>query len=51
MAARNADVPHDRRIAFRFGVAIGDVIVDGDDASVAGVAVPTYSGGHCAAQP
>src|SRR5262245_31553924 len=27
----NADVPPDRRIEFRVGVNLGDVIVDGDD--------------------
>src|SRR5438477_11126923 len=31
MAKRNADVPADRRIEFRIGINIGDVIVDGDD--------------------
>ena len=31
LAARNADVPADRRIAFRMGVNVGDVIIDGDD--------------------
>ena len=31
MAAKMADVPEDRRIAFRIGVNIGDIIVDGDD--------------------
>jgi len=31
MAARVADVPEDRRIAFRIGVNIGDIIIDGDD--------------------
>src|SRR5215212_2908822 len=31
MAARNADVPRDRRIEFRIGVNIGDIIIDGDD--------------------
>src|SRR5437870_1652521 len=28
---RNADVPQDRRIQFRVGINLGDVIVDGDD--------------------
>ena len=28
---RSASVPHDRRIEFRVGVNLGDVIVDGDD--------------------
>ena len=31
MAERNADVPADRRIEFRIGVNLGDVIVEGDD--------------------
>jgi adenylate cyclase len=31
MAAKAADVPEDRRITFRVGVNIGDIIVDGDD--------------------
>jgi class 3 adenylate cyclase/tetratricopeptide (TPR) repeat protein len=30
-AARNADVPKDRRIEFRIGINLGDVILDGDD--------------------
>ena len=31
MAERNAEVPEDRRIAFRIGINLGDVIIDGDD--------------------
>src|SRR5215813_6136373 len=31
MAERNTDVPFDRRIEFRMGVNLGDVILDGDD--------------------
>ena len=31
MPARNADVPEDRRIEFRIGINLGDVIVEGDD--------------------
>jgi adenylate cyclase len=31
MASRNADVPQERRIDFRAGINIGDVIVQGDD--------------------
>jgi len=31
MAARNADLPNDRRMVLRIGVNIGDVIIDGDD--------------------
>ena len=31
MAAKGADVPEDRRIVFRVGVNLGDIIIDGDD--------------------
>jgi TolB-like protein/class 3 adenylate cyclase len=31
MVERNADVPADRRVEFRVGINIGDVIIDGDD--------------------
>ncbi len=31
MAQGNADVPEDKRIAFRIGISLGDVMVDGDD--------------------
>src|SRR5262249_49917079 len=31
MISRNADVPEDKRILFRVGINIGDIIVDGDD--------------------
>ena len=31
MPGRNEDVPQDRRIEFRVGINLGDVIVDGDD--------------------
>jgi adenylate cyclase len=31
MAERNADVPEDRRITFRVGVNLGDIIIDADD--------------------
>ncbi len=31
VAERNADQPADRRIAYRIGVNIGDIVVDGDD--------------------
>jgi adenylate cyclase len=31
MARRNAETPEDRRIVFRIGVNLGDVVVDGDD--------------------
>ena len=31
MVERNAGVPMDRRIVFRIGVNVGDIIIDGDD--------------------
>jgi adenylate cyclase len=31
MPGRNADVPEDRRIEFRIGINLGDVLVEGDD--------------------
>ena len=31
MPGRNADVPEDKRIVFRIGINIGDVIIEGDD--------------------
>jgi len=31
MADRNAEVPSDRRIDFRIGINVGDVVIDGDD--------------------
>ena len=31
MAERNAKVPEDRRITYRIGINIGDIIVEGDD--------------------
>ncbi|HXW20745.1 MAG TPA: adenylate/guanylate cyclase domain-containing protein, partial [Roseiarcus sp.] len=31
MAARNEDLPEDRRIVFRIGINIGDIIIDGED--------------------
>ena len=39
MLERNADVPKEKRIDFRFGVNVGDVIVDGDDIHGDGVDV------------
>ncbi len=31
MAKRNAEVPEDHRIAFRIGINLGDIIIEGDD--------------------
>ena len=56
MAGRNADVPEDRRITYRIGINIGDIIVEGDDiygdgvniaARLEGLAEP---GGICVAR-
>ena len=56
MAGRNEDVPEDRRIEFRIGVHLGDVMVEGDDlygdgvnvaARLEGLAAP---GGVCISQ-
>ncbi len=56
MAERNGDVPAERRIDFRVGINLGDVIVEGDDiygdgvniaARLEGLAEP---GGICVAQ-
>ena len=34
---RNSELPEDRRIVFRFGVNLGDVVIDGDDIQGDGV--------------
>src|SRR5262245_35559521 len=39
MAERNAGVPDDRRIAFRIGVNLGDIIIEEDDIHGDGVNV------------
>src|SRR6266481_329901 len=31
MAARNAGIPQDRRMLFRIGINLGDILVEGDD--------------------
>lgn len=41
MALRNQDLPGDRRIIFRIGVNLGDVIIEGDDLHGDGVNVAT----------
>src|SRR3989454_1462130 len=37
MAERNAGVPEDRRMLFRIGINLGDVLIEGDDILGAGV--------------
>ncbi len=31
VAERNANIPEDKRIEFRVGINLGDVVIDGDD--------------------
>ena len=31
VAERNADLPEEKRIVFRIGINLGDVVIDGDD--------------------
>ena len=56
MAERNAAVPEDRRIVYRMGLNIGDIIVEGDDIFGDGVNVAARleglsdPGGVCLAQ-
>ncbi len=47
MPERNADVPDDRRIEFRVGINLGDVIVEGDDLYGDGVNVAARLEGLC----
>jgi TolB-like protein/class 3 adenylate cyclase/Tfp pilus assembly protein PilF len=53
MSARNGEIPMERRIEFRIGVNIGDIIIDGDDIFGDGVNVAARlqeladSGGIC----
>jgi adenylate cyclase len=44
MAARNADVAPDRRIEFRIGIHVGDIIVEDDDIFGEGVNGPPARG-------
>jgi adenylate cyclase len=48
MVERNADEPDDRRIEFRIGVNLGDVIIEGDDFHGDGVNVAARLEGLCA---
>jgi adenylate cyclase len=53
MAGRNTDVPSDRRIEFRLGINVGDIIRDGrdiygDEVNVAAqLEAPAEPGGIC----
>ncbi len=56
MSAREADMPEDKRIAYRVGINLGDIVIDGDDiygdgvniaARLEGLAEP---GGICVSQ-
>ncbi|MDX1400754.1 MAG: adenylate/guanylate cyclase domain-containing protein, partial [Kiloniellales bacterium] len=47
LAERNADVPEDRRIIYRIGLNIGDIIVEGDDIYGDGVNVAARIEGLC----
>ena len=45
MVERSADVPQEKRIEFRMGINVGDIIVDGNDIFGDGVNVAAASGG------
>jgi TolB-like protein/class 3 adenylate cyclase/Tfp pilus assembly protein PilF len=47
IAGRNSDMPEDRRIRFRVGINVGDVIVEGDDIHGDGVNVAARLEGLC----
>jgi len=57
MAERNGKVPEDRRITYRIGINIGDIIVEGDDIYGDGVNIAAClealaePGGICVSQP
>jgi len=57
MALRNADIPEDQLIAYRIGVNIGDIIVEGEDIYGDGVNVAARlealaePGGICVSRP
>ncbi len=57
IAERNADVPEDRRITYRLGINIGDIIVEGEDIYGDGVNVASRlegladPGGICVSRP
>jgi hypothetical protein len=47
MAERNADVPEDKRIVYRVGVNLGDVLIEGDDILGEGVNIAARLEGIC----
>jgi adenylate cyclase len=47
MAARHADAPQDKRIVYRIGVSLGDVLIDGEDILGDGVNIATRLEGIC----
>ncbi len=47
MAERNADTPEDKRIVYRIGVNLGDVLVEGDDIVGDGVNIAARLEGLC----
>jgi len=47
MDERNTDVPAERRIAFRIGINVGDVVTDGDDLLGDGVNIAARLEGIC----
>jgi TolB-like protein/class 3 adenylate cyclase len=47
LAERNANLPKDRRITFRVGITVGDVIVEGDDIHGEGVNIAARLEGLC----
>ena len=47
MVARNADAPEDKRIRYRMGVNLGDVLIEGDDILGDGVNIAARLEGIC----
>jgi TolB-like protein/class 3 adenylate cyclase len=47
MAGRNADIPESRRIIYRVGVHLGDVLIEGDDILGEGVNIAARLEGIC----
>jgi adenylate cyclase len=47
MLSRNAEVPDDKRVVFRIGINVGDIIIDGDDIFGDGVNIAARLEGLC----